>query len=179
MQNCTVYKCRLIYKRILKSENDSFGGSKNVHTSSQLINSETNQSIISTATNVCNLVRPKISLVVYIMHYSWLIPNNITLRLHKNTRKVGCNAVSESFITLRCAEMKSIRSKSSIDISQHWALTPAVCSITIPAGLSRICLFQLIMPTLDSHKVINPNHCVHFHTCQTSIPHLAYLFTLL
>lgn len=127
--------------------------------------------IMCTATNGIPLV--------YILHEWWFIPNNITLELHKSIRKAGCNAVSESFITLRCAEMKSIRSKSSIDISQHWGLTPAVCSITIPAGLSRICLFQLIMPTLGSHKVINPNHCVHFHTCQTIIPHLAYLFTLL
>lgn len=74
--------------------------------------------------------------------------------------------------------MKSIRSKSSINISQRSILTPALCSITIPVGLSRVCLFQLIMPTLVSHKVINPNHFVHFHTCQTIIQHLAYLFTL-
>lgn len=85
---------------------------------------------------------------------------------------------AESFIIIpRCSEMKSISSKSSINISQHRLLTPAVCSITIPAGLSRICLFQLIMPTLVSRKVINPNHCVHFHTCQTIIHHLAYLFS--
>lgn len=32
------------------------------------------------------------------------------------------------------------------------------------------------MPALGSHKVINPNHSVHFHTCQTIIHHLAYLF---
>lgn len=43
-------------------------------------------------------------------------------------------------------------------------------------SLSTICLFQLIMPALASHKVINPNHSVHFHTCQTIIQHLAYLF---
>lgn len=38
--------------------------------------------------------------------------------------------------------------------------------------------FQLIMPTLVPHKVINPNHGVHFHTCQGIIHHLASFYPL-
>lgn len=38
--------------------------------------------------------------------------------------------------------------------------------------------FQLIMPTLVPHKVINPNHSVHFHTCQGIIHHLPSFYPL-
>lgn len=38
--------------------------------------------------------------------------------------------------------------------------------------------FQLIMPTLVPHKVINPNHGVHFHTCQGNIHHLPSFYPL-
>lgn len=38
--------------------------------------------------------------------------------------------------------------------------------------------FQLIMPTFVPHKVINPNHGVHFHTCQGIIHHLASFYPL-
>lgn len=48
--------------------------------------------------------------------------------------------------------------------------------LLLECSLSTICLFQLIMLALGSHKVINPNHSVHFHTCQIIIQHLAYLF---
>lgn len=48
--------------------------------------------------------------------------------------------------------------------------------LLLECSLSTICLFQLIMLALGSHKVINPNHSVHFPTCQIIIQHLAYLF---
>lgn len=96
----------------------------------------------------------------YTEPHSWPTLNNHKLELH-------CCIISGVTRHQSVVEMKPIRSVFNIS---H--LSPDSSSL-FHYRSTGFMLFQLIMPTLCSHQVINPNHCV--PTCQTIIPDLAYV----